>query len=152
MLKRARLMPFLVGLAFVLPVALAACDAAGTSPQGDTPEPAASAGLDSSAWTIVSVGPVTLAPDAGASLSVEPGGRVSGETGCNRYTGDVSVDGAALTFGPLATTRMACEPPLMDQERAVLDALAGVTGWAVEADGRLHLTGTTELVLAPRAQ
>jgi heat shock protein HslJ len=66
--------------------------------------------------------------------------------------GEVSVDGASLTFGPLATTRMACEGALQEQERAVLDALAGVTGWALDADGRLHLTGPTELVLAPAGQ
>ena len=152
MVTRAPVMPFVAGLAMLLVVALAGCDAAGATPDGTTPEPVASAGLERSAWTIQSIGPLTLPPDAGATLSVEPGGRVTGETGCNRYTGEVTVDGASLTFGPLATTRMACEGPLQDQERAVLDALAGVTGWALDADGRLHLTGPTELVLTPAAQ
>jgi heat shock protein HslJ len=152
MVKRVPVMPFVVGLATLLVVVLAACDAVGASPEGETPEPIGSAGLESSTWAIQSIGAITLGPDAGATLSVEPGGRVSGETGCNRYTGEVSVDGAALTFGPLATTRMACEPPRMEQERAVLDALAGVTGWSVDEGGRLHLTGATELVLVARDQ
>ncbi len=150
--KRAPVTPYLAVIAMLFAVALAGCDAAGASPEGTTPEPVASAGLESSAWTIQSIGPLTLPPDAGATLSVEPGGRVSGETGCNRYMGEVSVDGASLTFGPLATTRMACEGALQEQERAVLDALAGVTGWALDADGRLYLTGPTELVLAPAGQ
>lgn len=152
MVKRVAVMSLVVGLVTLLGLALAGCDAVGASPEGETPAPAASTGLDSSTWAIQSIGAITLPPDAGASLSVEPGGRVSGETGCNRYSGDLSVDGAALTFGPLATTRLACEPALLEQERAVLEALAGVTGWTVDADGRLHLTGTTELVLAPSSQ
>jgi heat shock protein HslJ len=152
MVKRVPVMPFVAGFVLVLAIVVAACDAVGASPEGETPEPVASAGLESRSWTIQSIGPITLPPDAGATLSVEPDGTVSGETGCNRYTGGVSVDGASLTFGPLATTRMACEPALQEQERAVLDALAGVTGWALDGDGRLHLTGSTELVLAPAAQ
>jgi heat shock protein HslJ len=46
---------------------------------------------------------------------------------------------------------MACEEALMAQETAVLDALAAVEGWEVDADGMLHLTGGTELVLEPSA-
>ena len=64
-------------------------------------------------------------------------------------SGTYAVDGAALTFGPLATTRMACEENLMAQEAAVLEALAGVSGWEIDADGLLHLTGGTELVFQP---
>jgi heat shock protein HslJ len=44
---------------------------------------------------------------------------------------------------------MACEQSLMTQETAVLDALAAVSGWEIDSDGRLHLTGGTELVLQP---
>ena len=64
-------------------------------------------------------------------------------------SGRYATDGAALTFGTMATTRMACEETLMAQEAAVLEALAGVTGWEIDADGLLHLTGGTELVLQP---
>ena len=35
----------------------------------------------------------------------------------------------------MATTRMACEESLMAQETAVLEALAAVSGWEVDADG-----------------
>ena len=147
----SRVSPPFVGLlaAVAIAVGINACDSAGTSPANATPEPTAPAGLDASSWTIAAIGGATLPPGRPATLTLEPGGRVSGETGCNRFTGTVSVDGPAVTFGPLGTTRMACEPPLVEQEAAVLDALAGVTGWFVEADGTLHLSGTTELVLTP---
>ncbi len=151
MTRHLRVTPFLVALVVLATIA-AGCDAAGTSPAAETPGPATDAGLDGTAWTIAAVGGTTLGPDPAATLSIEPGGQVSGQTGCNQFNGTVSMDGAALTFGPLATTRKACEPGLMEQERAILDALAGVTGWSVAADGSLHLTGATELVLTPAAR
>jgi hypothetical protein len=39
----------------------------------------------------------------------------------------------------------------MAQETAVLEALAGVSGWEIDGEGRLHLTGGTELVLESTA-
>jgi heat shock protein HslJ len=142
--------PLVVALVVLLAVVATACDTAGSSP-GGTPEPTASAGLDGTAWTIESIGGTTLDDASPALLTFEPGGRVSGSTGCNSLMGEASIDGPSLAFGPLATTRRGCEQPLMAQETAVLEALAGVSGWTVEADGRLHLTGATELVLAPAA-
>ncbi len=149
--NQIRVILLLAGI-LLLAVAIGACDSAGTSPAGDTPQPSPSPGLDSTSWTIAAVGGTTLPATPPATLSLEPGGRVTGQTGCNRFMGTVSVDGPALTFGPLATTRMACEPPLMEQEAAVLEALAGVTSWFVESDGALRLTGATELVLTPGVQ
>ncbi len=149
--KPLRVTPFLLALVVLAAIAVG-CDAVGTSPAAETPGPTGDAGLEGTDWSIEAVGGTTLAPDPPATLSVEPGGQVAGQTGCNQFNGTVSVDGAALTFGPLATTRKACEAGLMEQERAILDALAGVTGWSVAADGTLHLTGATELVLTPGAR
>ncbi len=75
------------------------------------------------------------------------GDQASGSAGCNRFTGtfelttgdavmqDVTGD---LSFGPLATTRMACPGPVMEQERTVLTVLGATTTWLVDAD-RLSL-------------
>jgi heat shock protein HslJ len=130
---------------------LAACDSTGST-GGNTPEPAsAAAELAGTSWTIVSVAGNPVVDGSGAGLTFDAGGNVSGSTGCNNVSGSFAVDGAALTFGPLATTRMACEENLMAQETAVLQALAGVSGWEIDSEGRLHLTGGTELVLEPTA-
>jgi len=69
------------------------------------------------------------------------GGQTSGDTGCNSFSGSYELDGAALTFGLLATTRMACAPDVMAQEAAVLEALGEVATWSVEED-RLTLADT----------
>jgi heat shock protein HslJ len=58
---------------------------------------------------------------------------VSGSTGCNRYTGDFTLEGSSLEIGQLAMTQMACPPPADTIERAYVAALAKVAGW--QADG-----------------
>lgn len=66
-------------------------------------------------------------------------GRAAGRGGCNRFMGDATIDGSNLTFGPLATTMMACPPELMELERVYLVLLDRVVSY--ELDGvRLSLT------------
>ena len=66
-------------------------------------------------------------------------GRVSGTSGCNRYTADCIVEGATIRIGPVATTRMACpSESLAAQEAAYLAALAAAVTWSVSGD-RLEL-------------
>ncbi|WP_392543875.1 META domain-containing protein [Oryzobacter telluris] len=42
--------------------------------------------------------------------------RLAVETGCNVGSGTVEVDDSHLVVGPLMSTMMGCEPPLMEQE------------------------------------
>ena len=58
-------------------------------------------------------------------------GRVAGTTGCNRYSGTYRIDGASVSFGPLAMTRMACVAPRDAVERAMTAALESTAGYAV---------------------
>jgi heat shock protein HslJ len=134
----------LAGLAILV---VAACDSTGSG-ANTTPEPTSPADLAGTSWTLVSIGDTPAIEGAGARLSFDSGGNVSGSTACNSISGSYALDGSALTFGPLATTRMACEDALMVQEVAVLEALSGVSGWGVDAYEMLHLTGDTELVFA----
>jgi hypothetical protein len=63
-------------------------------------------------------------------------GQVSGSAGCNTYQGTYRSTRAAGTntieFGPLATTRMMCDEPLMDQEQLYLAALEAATEYTIE--------------------
>ena len=43
---------------------------------------------------------------------------VAGQGGCNRFGGRYTFDGNALKIGPLISTRMSCEPEVMDAEQA----------------------------------
>ncbi|MGR7994081.1 META domain-containing protein [Xanthobacter sp. ZOL 2024] len=73
------------------------------------------------------------------TLELTAEGRVSGSSGCNRYTGEAKVDGKAIQFGPLASTRMSCSPGAMDQETKFLAALEAARGWQADM-GRRTLT------------
>ena len=43
------------------------------------------------------------------NLDIQNDGTFSGSDGCNRLTGKGSIDGDSITFGPIASTLMACE-------------------------------------------
>ena len=89
-----------------------------------SPEPASIEGIE---WVSES-----------ASLRLESG-RVSGSGGINRLTGEYQLDGSSLTFGTVATTRMAGSPEQMKAEQRFLADLARITSWRVD-DGTLTLS------------
>lgn len=93
-------------------------------------------------------------PASGTTLTVTftADGQVGGSAGCNSFTGPYTLQGSALTVGPLATTMKACEQPVMDQETAFLKALQMPT--TVETSGgKVTLrdaSGATQVVLGPK--
>jgi putative lipoprotein len=102
--------------------------------------------LPGSTWELVAIDGEALAGDAVPTLAFDEQGAVSGSTGCNTFSGEVAVDGNALSFGPLVTTRMACADPAANaQEEAFLSAMEGVSGYTVDDQGRLVLQGGPEL-------
>ena len=62
--------------------------------------------------------------------------QVSGSAGCNTYQGTYrstrAVGRNTIQIGPLATTRMMCDEPLMEQEQLYLAALEAATGYTIE--------------------
>lgn len=108
-----------------------------TGGAGGAEEPAPS--LSGTTWRFYDIGRDTLADASKTELRIDPDGKVSGSTGCNRFTGTATIAGTNLTFSPLATTRMACEPGLMRQESGILAALQSVKSFAFVKDGRLNL-------------
>ncbi|HEX9986425.1 MAG TPA: META domain-containing protein [Thermoanaerobaculia bacterium] len=72
---------------------------------------------------------------------------VTGSTGCNQLSGTYTITGTSLTFGPLATTKRACEGPVMQVERELLQGLQHARRWAVR-DGELELTDDAGGVVA----
>jgi heat shock protein HslJ len=74
-------------------------------------------------WTVVNDGSAP-APVQGVVRLVFGDGRVFAETGCNTVRGPVSVaDSVLVATAPLLSTRMACEPALMEQERWLTEML-----------------------------
>jgi putative lipoprotein len=79
-----------------------------------------------------------------SSFEVAAEGRVSGQGGCNRYFGRSVATTEAFAIANLGATKMACLPPLMDQEAQFFDALGRVRGFVIgETDGKLRLLDAT---------
>lgn len=93
------------------------------------------------------VGPVWVAEDIDSSgvidrlqshITFTAEGLVRGSGGCNNFSGDYKVDAEQLSFGPLATTMMACPEAIMDQETRFHRALARARTFRIE-NGLLFL-------------
>ena len=59
---------------------------------------------------------------------------MSGNAGCNDYTGSYMVDGEVLTIGPLAATKKACGPAESTVETAFLTVMEKVATYSVSGD------------------
>ncbi|WP_283426536.1 META domain-containing protein [Shimia sagamensis] len=102
--------------------------------------------LSGSDWVVVQMNGNTVQEARVPELKFAPDGRVSGTSGCNRFTGNYTEKGSQLEFGPLATTRMACPGDLGQQETTFFQTLAKVTAYGVR-DGQKVLLDTSGAVV-----
>lgn len=108
----------------VVAVALLGCTSA---------TPAPSAKLEGTSWVLVSDVPEgAKAP----SLTLQSDGhKVAGSTGCNRFFGQYTLEGQALQFGAMGSTKMACvEPSAMDLEKRFLETLTRTRTYGISGD------------------
>jgi heat shock protein HslJ len=88
--------------------------------------------LTGNQWRVQSIGGVSVGADSRASITIAADGTLGGSGGCNRLMGRAGIKGEAITFAPIATTRMACAPDIMQQERKLLDALQATRSYRLE--------------------
>ena len=108
-------------------LALAACSSAGES-----------ANLEGTLWALESYQnadgeTVDAMLNSGARAEFE-NGEVSGTSGCNQFFGTYEVDGNSISIGPLASTLMACPPPLMDQEFGFMTSFQSAATYEISSD------------------
>jgi heat shock protein HslJ len=99
--------------------------------------------VEGTTWTIdglISAQAVSSMPAGVTASLVFEDGQVSVAAGCNTGSGSAEVGETAITFGPIATTRMACEDAAMEVEAHVLQVLQGDVAYEIDSD-RLTLTG-----------
>jgi len=85
-------------------------------------------------WNVLTIDAKPLAPREGPNtphLVLDGKGRLSGSDGCNRLIGSYKLEGAAVHFGRVATTMMACLSGGAD-ERRFMAALERVAHWRKE--------------------
>jgi heat shock protein HslJ len=97
--------------------------------------------LQGTVWLLDTASLGVPVPAGAQAIRIEFGpSAVTGGSGCNIYNAGYTAAGARLTFGPVATTRKACEPAVMAAENAYLARLGAVTTHRLDA-GVLTLTG-----------
>ncbi len=102
-------------------------------------------------WVVEDIGGAGVIDASRATLGFDASGRVYGSGSCNRFNGAVEMTGEGLSFGLLATTMMACPDAIMDQERRMFDALAGVYAFDIDDTGALVLIGPPGPIITARA-
>jgi heat shock protein HslJ len=77
---------------------------------------------------------VSVIIDTNLTASFGKDGNLSGNAGCNTYSGSYTVDSNQITIGSLASTMMFCEEPAgtMDQEAQYLAALQTAATYQIE--------------------
>lgn len=96
--------------------------------------------LDTTDWRIIAINGARVDGDNYVMQFGE--GRITGQAGCNRFSGTYTQRGVRLTAGPIMATRMACPGPRMAHERGVLNLLRGPVQISYPAGDVLVLTGS----------
>lgn len=102
-------------------------------------------------WTIRSINGEAVIADSGASMTFDANAeQISATAGCNMIGAPFLLTGESLTFGPARSSMMACDDPLMAQERALVDTLGAVSAFSIGDDGALTLSGAGGTITAQR--
>ncbi len=127
-------------VALAISLTAAACGSSAATP---SPLPSGPLDLNNTAWLLLKY----LSPD-GTSATVPAAvtptltfadGTASGSGGCNTFTASYTLEGDVLDMGPIASTKIACEEPILGVETAYFAALDVVDRAAILDDGELQL-------------
>lgn len=103
-----------------------------------------------SSWQVIALKGHALGDDVRVTMEFSTG-RVSGISGCNRYTGPVTLrDEGAIEFGLLATTRMACLGEAAEIEAVFLRQMDRITAFRFERGALVLIAHETEVMRAER--
>lgn len=79
--------------------------------------------LAGTSWVAEDIDGRGVLDQAQSTITFESESRVVGSTGCNQYFAAAQISDKAIQFGNAGSTRRACPPPVMDQEKRFLAAL-----------------------------
>ena len=129
---------------FIISLAISACS------DQNTEEPAVS---PVGSWQLTSYGPANsplpAVEDTQAGMTFNEDGTVTGNSGCNEFGGNYTVEGDQVTFSEIVSTLIACEEPLMSQEQVVLEVMADSATYNIDGN-TLRLTGDGMVLVLTR--
>jgi putative lipoprotein len=87
--------------------------------------------LCGSEWVPVEIEGVPASEATRAFVRFGGDGRLSGKSGCNRFTGSYRIEGGTLRIGSrVAMTRMTCSPAVLEEEARLVRALEAARGFS----------------------
>ncbi|MCH8465558.1 MAG: META domain-containing protein [Roseinatronobacter sp.] len=102
-------------------------------------------------WNISAIEDTPALFPSRTELVFYPDGRMTASMGCNRLIGNYRRHGGFLSFGRLASTRMACPDGMGEQEQRFSAILPKVDGYVLDPEaGRLMLTAQGQPILRAR--
>ncbi|MBT3323125.1 MAG: META domain-containing protein [Anaerolineae bacterium] len=111
--------------------------------------------LNNTSWELVSYGdlnsPTLALPDTNTYFSFKADNTISGNAGCNTFSGEYKIKGDKLLIEQLAQTLMACvDMAPMEQESAVVTILSGSIEFEFNDNGLIIFSedGLSALTLA----
>lgn len=90
-------------------------------------------------WRVTEIAGQPVPEGVEVTITQPEAGLIAGSSGCNRYSGRMSAEGAALKIGALAGTRMMCPETQMQAEQAFHSNISRIDGVQI-TDGVLELT------------
>lgn len=125
---------------FAVVVVLAGCASPETKLASGDP-------LSGTRWSLVSFGGSPVLASVSTSMNFDKG-RLAGSDGCNRYSTTYGAADNRLKIGPnIASTRMACPRPIMEEAATFIEMLGRTTGYRVDGD-RMTLLDSSGLPMA----
>jgi len=94
--------------------------------------------LTGALWHVEDIAGESVAGNRRVTLNLSAEGRLWGKGPCNRYTASYRL-GEGLSVGPVASTKMACPPALMEGEENFFRMLGAVHRFDIAPDGSLIL-------------
>lgn len=99
------------------------------------------ASLLSGEWVVEDINGGGVIDNSHATLSFSADGRLAGLGSCNNYSAAYTLGPERFSIGPIAATKKACPPALMEQERKFFDVLAKTRRFEIDETGALTLVG-----------
>lgn len=112
----------------------------------DAPTPPS---LPGTLWTVTTLAGQPVLADHPVTFEFDSEGNITGDSSCNRFGGGCTIGDSTIKVGPLRSTRRACEPDIMQQERKFLALLSSATTWSITSD-ELLLTAPEGEIKATR--
>lgn len=83
-------------------------------------------------WVVEDIAERGVIDDARATILFGNDGSVSGDTSCNRYFAEYTLEGSEIRFRNAGVTKRACAPAIMDQENRFLAVFNAATSYRID--------------------